>query len=210
MNMNLIHKVFLLGGLVGAVLLFSCSDVDSDSYCPEWYGFSYKTGSYPNYVEGKKTGIPSLNRGDSIHLTACQQKRGHLINGTDYEWILCYDTLDTNNNDDPSDDVQVHVQKVYRQHTNYDGYEAGYVNGKTVGSADPLCHMLLPENALTTEYGKPDTIKFKAYYNYSGQGISIDTGSLEENTSSYYNGRIIPQSSAGYGGAVGYFYLYVQ
>ena len=180
----------------------SCSEVDSDSYCPEWYGFSYKTGSYPNYTEGRTSGIPSLNRGDSLHLTACQQKRGHLINGTDYVWTLCYDTLDTNNNDDPSDDVPVHVQKFYRQHTNYDGYANG--------ADDPVSHFFLPSNTVRTTAGRPDTIKFVAYYTYSGQGISIDTGSLEENTSSYYNGRIVPQSSAGYGGATGYFYFYVQ
>lgn len=208
MNKYMIPKAFLLGGLLSAVLLFSCSDVDSDSYCPTWKGFTYSIGSYPNYVKGNGGSNITLHPGDSIHLTAHQDQHGHLINSTDYKWIICYDTLDTNNNDDPSDDVQVHVQKVYHQHTNYDGYEAGYVNGKTVGSADPICHMLLPENALPTEYGKRDTIKFVAQYIYSGQGVIVENGNIVDNTS--YNGRITPQSGQTGGGAAGYFYFHVQ
>lgn len=179
--------------------LFSCSEIDTESYCPTWLGFTYKTGNFPNYVQGNSRNV-FLNPGDSIHITACQKERGHLINGTYYTWTLCYDTLDT-------DDKPVHATKVFNQHTNYDGY--------VDGANDPVCHMLLPSNAIPTAnkslYGlrnDPDTIKFVARYNYSGQGITIDNGNIVNNTS--YSGRITPQSGATGGGATGYFYFRVN
>jgi len=82
------------------LFLSSCSENDYSSFCPTWLGFTYKTGSYPNYVQGKSGGIASVNAGDSLHITACQKERGRLINGTDYSWTVCYDTLDTKMNDD--------------------------------------------------------------------------------------------------------------
>lgn len=193
--MNLTHKLlFLL--MVGC--LFSCSDDDHTSFPPTWLGFTYTTGSYPNYVKGNPRNV-ILSAGDSIHLTAHQDKRGQLINGTDYNWILCYDTLDTKKNDNPDDDVIVHVQKVYRYHTNYDGY--------TNGADDPTGHLLIPANALPT-VTQPDTIKFVAYYNYSAQGVTVETGSIADNTS--YAGRITPQSGPAGGGASGYFYFNIE
>ena len=107
---NIIKKiVFLpLKGMGGALALlfvcFACSKNDYSSYCPTWYGFSYKTGSYPNYVQGRPGSNIYLNAGDSVHITACQKERGHLINGTFYTWTLCIDTLDTKNTEDPDDD----------------------------------------------------------------------------------------------------------
>lgn len=182
-----------------SVVLISCSETDTESYCPTWFGFTYTTGSFSNYAQGSSGKVVSLFRGDSIHLTACQDQRGHLINATDYSWTICYDTLDTKNNDDPNDDVVVHVQKSYYKHTNYDGYADG--------SEDPVGHLLLPANAITTNV-KPDTIKFVARYVYSGQGIIVETGNIVENTS--YNGRITPQSGPTGGGAAGYFYFHVN
>ena len=162
------------------------------SYCPTWYGFTYYTGNYPDYVQGTSGNDVYLTSGDSVHVTACQKDRGHLINATDYSWALCYDTLNTAG-------ISVHVTKTYNQHTNYDGY--------VDGDADPVCHMLLPSNALPTESGKPDTIKFVARYSYSGQGGIIDNGNIVDNTS--YNGRITPQSGPFGGGAVGNFFFNV-
>ena len=118
------------------LFLSSCSENDYSSFCPTWLGFTYKTGSYPNYVQGKSGGIASVNAGDSLHITACQKERGRLINGTDYSWTVCYDTLDTKMNDDPSDDEIVHVQVSKYQHTNYDGYANG--------ADDPVGHLLIP------------------------------------------------------------------
>lgn len=179
-------------------LCLSCSEVDSDSYPPTWLGFTYTTGSFSNYAQGG-TGNVTLYLGDSIHLTACQNERGHLINATDYTWTVCYDTLDTKGNNNPDDDVIVHVQKEYNQHTNYDGY--------TNGADDPVGHLLIPANALPTNTGR-DTIKFVARYAFSGGGIIYDNGNIVDNTS--YNGRITSQSGPTGGGAVGYFYFYVS
>lgn len=180
------------------LLFVSCSETDSDSYPPTWLGFTYTTGSFSNYVQGG-TGNVTLFLGDSIHLTACQNEHGRLINSTDYTWTVCYDTLDTKGNDDPNDDVIVHVQKEYNQHTNYDGY--------TNGADDPVGHLLIPANALPTTTGR-DTIKFVARYVFSGGGIIYDNGNIVDNTS--YNGRITSQSGPTGGGAVGYFYFYVS
>lgn len=196
-SVGTVLKASLLGCLVGAIF-FSCSKNDYNSYCPTWRGFTYYTGSYPNYVQGK-AGTVKLNAGDSIHVTAVQDQHGHLINGTYYSWVICYDTLDNNRTDDPNDDVVVHVRKTYSQHTNYDGY--------VDGADDPTCHMLLPSNALSTTT-KPDTIMFVARYMYSGQGVTIETGNIVENTS--YHGRITPQSGPTAGGASGNFYFYVN
>lgn len=185
--------------LFSLLFLSSCSENDYSSFCPTWLGFTYKTGSYPNYVQGKSGGIASVNAGDSLHITACQKERGRLINGTDYSWTVCYDTLDTKMNDDPSDDEIVHVQVSKYQHTNYDGYANG--------ADDPVGHLLIPANAVKTSF-KPDTVKFNAYYTYSGQGVMVETGNIVDNLS--YNGRIVPQSSVAYGGAQGVFFFYVK
>ena len=183
------------------LVLFSCSKKDYNSYCPTWLGFTYNVGSYPdyNYVQGNPRNV-YLNPRDSIRITACQKERGHLINGTYYTWTLCVDTLDTKNNDDPTDDVLVHANIVYNQHTNYDGYADG--------ANDPVCRIYLPASVRPNKLGKPDTIMFVARYMYSGQGVTVETGNIINNTS--YNGRITPQSGPTSGGAAGNFYFYVN
>lgn len=185
--------------MIALLFLFACGKNDYTSYCPTWNGFTYTIGCYPNYTQGNPRNI-ILHPGDSLHLTAHQKDLGHLINATYYSWTICYDTLDADGN-------KQHATKVYNQHTNYDGYVSGYSHGYTIGAADPLCHMLLPENMEPTDYGKLDTIKFVARYSYSGQGVTIDNGSIVDNTS--YSGRITPQSGPTGGGAAGYFYFSV-
>lgn len=191
--MDKIRIQSLVAGLALAAAIISCSKTDTESYCPTWKGFTYATGSYPNYVQGTARTNIFFHPGDSIHLTACQNQRGKLINGTYYTWTICYDTLDTDGN-------KQRATKSYNQHTNYDGY--------VDGADDPVCHMLLPANALPTDYGKYDTIKFVARYIYSGQGVTIENGNIVDNTS--YSGRITPQSGPTGGGAVGYFYFGVN
>lgn len=184
-----------------SVVFSSCTKNDYSSYCPTWKGFTYKTGNYPYYVDGSVGNNIFLNAGDSIHITAHQDQKGRLINATYYTWTLCYDTLDTNGE-------RVHATKSFDQHTNYDGYDAGYDSkGNAVGSADPVCHLLLPENTLSTA-SERYCIKFVARYAYSGQGVTIETGSIVNNSS--YNGRITPQSGATGGGASGVFYFYAN
>lgn len=186
-------KIQKLLALACCLLTVGCTKNDYSSYCPTWLGFTYKTGNYPNYVQGNPRKV-ILHSGDSIHITAHQDKRGHLINATYYTWTICYDTIDIESGE------RVHAKKSYDRHTNYDGYADG--------ADDPVCHLLLPANALPTEYGKPDTIKFVARYSYSGQGITIETGNIVTNTS--YNGRITPQSGPTGGGAAGNFYFDVE
>ena len=189
MNKFKIQKAVVCGLL--SVIVFACSKHDYTSYCPTWKGFTYKTGSYPNYVQGNPKSVVLLP-GDSIHLTAHQDQKGHLINATYYTWTICYDTLDANGE-------RSHANKTYSKRTNYDGY--------LDGSDDPVCHMKLPANALPTEPLKPDTIRFVARYDYSAQGVIVENGNISENTS--YNGRITPQSGPTGGGAAGNFYFTV-
>ena len=185
MNRKYIFLCFFL------VAFCSCEKNDYTSYCPTWKGFTYTIGARPNDVAGDPRSV-LLHPGDSIHLTAHQDQKGHLINATYYTWTICYDTLDVNGE-------RSHARKSYDQHTNYDGYKDG--------SDDPVGHLLLPANALPTESGKKDTIKFVARYSYSGQGVIVENGNIVENTS--YNGRITPQSGPTGGGAAGNFYFYV-
>lgn len=185
------RKLLFFSSLI-LLLLLSCSKKDYDSYCPTWLGFTYSIGDYPNYVQGNPRDI-QFTPGDSIHITAHQKERGHLINGTFYTWTLCVDTLDANGD-------RVHANIPYNQHTNYDGYADG--------ADDPVCHMLLPENAIANANGKPDTIRFVARYIYSGQGVIVETGNIINNTS--YSGRITPQSGPTSGGAAGNLYFYVK
>ena len=67
MNKFKIQKAVVCGLL--SVIVFACSKHDYTSYCPTWKGFTYKTGSYPNYVQGNPKSVVLLP-GDSIHLTA--------------------------------------------------------------------------------------------------------------------------------------------
>lgn len=175
------------------VACFSCTKNDYSSYCPTWKGFTYTTGSYPNYIKGALGNHIFLNAGDSIHITAHQDQKGRLINATYYTWTLSYDTLDTNGQ-------RVHATKSIDQRTNYDGYANG--------SDDPVCHFLLSENTLSTTGTDRYSIKFVARYSYSGQGVTIEAGNIVDNTS--YNGRITPQSGATGGGAAGVFYFYAD
>ena len=187
MNKFKIQKALVCGLL--SVIALACSKHDYTSYCPTWMGFTYTIGARPNDVAGNPRNVV-LHPGDSIHLTAHQDKKGHLINATYYTWTICYDTLN-------ADGERVHAKKTYDKRTNYDGYADG--------SNDPVGHLLLPANALPTESGKQDTIMFVARYIYSGQGVIVENGNISENTS--YNGRITPQSGATGGGAAGYFYF---
>lgn len=182
----------ILVAALAVMLLLSCSKTDNTSYCPTWLGFTYTTGNYPNYTNGSPSRI-IFHPGDSIHLTAHQKERGRQINLTYYTWTVCYDTLDNDNR-------RRHAILQYRQTTVYDGY--------TNGADDPVAHIRLPENALPTESGKPDTIQFVARYFYSGQGVIVENGSIINNNE--YAGRITTQSGPTAGGASGNVYFHVE
>lgn len=181
------------------IAFISCSKSDHTSYCPTWLGFTYKTGNYPNYVTGNPRNMV-LNPDDSVHVTAHQKERGHLINATYYTWTISYDTLDTKNNDNPDDDVRVRVDSVYNTRTNYDGY--------IDGADDPVGHLHLHKNVLPPKDGERYYIRFVARYDYSGQGVTIETGNVVDNSS--YGGHITPSSGEIGGGAAGYLYFTVS
>lgn len=177
--------------LLALLVICACDETDHDSYCPTWKGFTYTTGSYPNYQTGNPRNVV-LNPGDSIHITAHQDKRGHLINSTDYSWTINFDTLDTEGNRQPA-------SLSYDFHTNYDGYADG--------ADDPVGHLFLPANALPTEASKTYSILFVARYIYSGQGVIVENGNIVDNSS--YGGRITIQSGATGGGASGSLFFTV-
>ncbi len=180
-------------------ILYSCSKNDYSSYCPTWLGFTYKTGKFPNYVNGNPRNVV-LNPDDSIHITAHQKERGHLINRTEYTWTISYDTLDTKGTEDPEDDERVRVDSVYNTRTNYDGY--------IDGADDPVGHLHLHRNVLPPEPGKYYSIRFVARFDYSGQGVTIENGNVVDNSS--YGGHITPSSGETGGGAAGYLYFTVS
>ncbi len=179
------HHIKLAMAIV-AIFTASCSEKDYSSYCPTWKGFVVTKGNYPDYVK-LSTSTFVVSPGDSLHITACQDKRGQRINSTNYTWSIMFDTLDTSGR-------RVHVRKDVTIHTNYDGY----VNG----DADPVWHGRIPANALPTAEGKRDTVQFSAEYKYSGQGVIVETGGIVSNSSTYA-GRITPQSGPMSGGANG-------
>lgn len=181
------------------VAFAACTKNDYTSYCPTWKGFTYKTGNYPNYIAGNPRKAV-LQPGDSVHITAHQLERGHLINATHYTWTICYDTLDTRSTDDPSDDRRVRVESTYNFRTNYDGY----VNG----ADDPVGHLYLHRKALPSNSVERYSIKFNARYAYSGQGVTVESGNVVENGA--YGGSISPQSGPTGGGAYGTLYFTVE
>jgi len=201
--MNRKHILFYLLILVS----FSCAEKDYSAFPPTWYGFTYKVCSppdyvyvsYPSYIQGNPI---ALSPGDSIHITAHQEQRGRYIYAADYNWTICFDTIDAESGEKKhvKENYPKPNQASYPRHTNY-----AYVNA----SDDPVCALWLPENALHTEEGKPDTIKFTAVYHYStGYGKIYETGNIGVNTS--VNGRIVPQSNSIDGGATGYIYFTVS
>ena len=190
------RKYFFLCLLL--VTLFSCEKNDTTSYCPTWLGFSYTTGIFPNYLSGNPRNVV-LSPDDSIHVTAHQKERGHLINRTEYTWTIHYDMLDTKGTEDPDDDVRVQVDSVYNKRTNYDGY--------VDGADDPVGHLHLNKNVLPPKDGERYYIRFVARYDYSGQGVTIETGNIVDNSS--YGSYITPSSGAIGGGASGYLYFTV-
>ena len=175
------------------LLMASCSSTDTTSYCPTWKGFTIKKGTTADNLTTISPRNISLSAGDYIQITACQDQKGHLINATTYEWIICCDTLDDNGN-------AHHVQLYTTKRTNYDGY--------TDGADDPVFTKQIHARIKSTETGEQDTIKFVAKYSYSGQGVQVENGGIVSNTS--YGGRITPQSGSMSGGASGYLYFTVE
>ena len=57
-----------------AIVFVACGDDEKGSYPPTYQGFRYE---------------PSVAyAGDSVFITAVQQRKGHLLNATDYTWSM--------------------------------------------------------------------------------------------------------------------------
>lgn len=112
-------------------------DMENYSYPPTWLGFSL---------------IPSSpHAGDSLMVTALQDKKGHLINATMYTWTLSCTLYK------PDGSFEKYRQ-TETDKTDYDG----------LSNADPEHKFLVPVAAS----GKA-TISFRAIYNYKAKGAEV-------------------------------------
>lgn len=158
------------------VSLTSCQKNDYTSYLPSWKGFQFTcNGQEVNY----RTGIFA---GDKITITALQDQKGRLINGTTYNWSVTAPVL-------LEDGYTYKDSLIYTvsNHTNYDGIDNG----------DPSIEFVIPKNALGNA-----NVKFSATYSLSGNGIQVSDGS-NYGSSSSITGSIISSSSSIYGQAYG-------
>lgn len=153
---------------MGLLLAFTaCEENNYDSYPPTWKGF---------------TVTPSIVKvGEGFQVTAVQKEKGHLLNATDYQWLLV--VYKANNERDT-------VSK-YSQHTNYDG----------ISNADPVATLRIPADALPSNPNVKYRVHFQATYNYSGRGITIASGDNYDSQS--YSGSIHTTSGALSGKAEG-------
>ena len=150
------------------VSLSSCKKNDYSSYPPTWKGFKFTNN---NQDVNPRTGIFA---GDKITVIAMQDQKGHLINGTTYNWtaIIPVEQEDGSWKNDT-------IKKSF--HTNYDGCVDG--------------------NLVPTKARGESTIKFSATYAFSGGGIQVSDGSNYESGNA--SGYIYSNSSAAYGSANG-------
>jgi len=157
------------------VSLSSCEKKDYSSYPPTWKGFLFtNNGQEVN----PRTGIFG---GDEITVIAQQEKKGHLINGTTYNWTVIM-PVEQEDGSWKNDTIKKST------HTNYDGY--------LDGSNDPSLTFLVPSKAAGLS-----TVTFSATYAFSGEGIQVeDGGNYESGTASGY---INSTSGAAYGKANG-------
>lgn len=160
-------KLFLTAAIsVALAALTACSDEDKNSYPPTWKGFSLS----PSKPQA----------GDSLTVTALQDRKGHFINATQYQWTLTCSLL----NEDGSNEEYTLTEQ---DRTNYDG----------LSNADPVHSFLIPARAV----GRA-TVSFKATYNYSAQGIEVNYGG-DYSRPVGVQGSILSQSGQMSGGASG-------
>lgn len=155
--------------------LTSCEKNDYTSYLPSWKGFQFTcNGQEVHY----RTGIYA---GDKIKITALQDQKGKLINGTTYNWKVTASVL--------QEDGTTWKDSIYSVsvHTNYDGTDNG----------DPSIEYTVPARAVGNA-----TVEFIATYSLSGNGIQIADGSNYGNSGNI-TGNITSSSSSMYGKANG-------
>ena len=168
------YSLFILATCL-LVSLSSCQKNDYSSYPPTWKGFVFtNNGQEVN----PRTGIFG---GDEITVIAQQEKKGHLINATTYNWTVIM-PVEQEDGSWKNDTIKK------SNHTNYNGY--------TDGSNDPSLTFRVPSKA-----AGQSTVIFSATYAFSGAGIQVEDGSdYESGTASGY---ISSSSGAAYGKANG-------
>lgn len=154
------------------VLAFAaCNDDEKGSYPPTYQGFRYQPAV--------------VHAGDSVVITAVQQKKGHYLNATNYTWSMTI--LVNNNGEAKSEELNA------KKHTNYGG----------IDSSDPEWRIMLPPNTIPGTY----TCKFAAEWSNSADGVG---GIFNGGTSEGCTGTIESQSYVLYSKASGSFRLQVQ
>ena len=168
-------KIFSFLPLVLFVSVLCSCGSDDPAYPPTWKEESFKLQPDRSHIYA----------GDTVRATACQDMKGHLINGTIYTWTLTLDTLNA--------DESASAQYVYQKsvHTNYDGTNDG----------NPSYTFRIPVNAVPN--GRA-TISFAAQYSYSADGIEVIINQPG------LGGTIHSQSATLYGKANGSVSFYVK
>ncbi len=143
-------------------------------------GCDEKEGCYPPTYKGFRIEPTTVFQGDSITITAVQQKKGNYLNATDYTWSI---NVKVNKNGTDED-----LALTYKRHTNYGGTD----------NSDPVWGARLPENIVPGAY----TCSFQARFSNSADGIG---GSFASEGGDGYTGSITSYSYTLYSEAKGSF-----
>ena len=153
------------------VFIASCNDDEDSCFPPTYQGFRYEPANvYP---------------GDSVFVTAVQQKKGHYLNSTTYDWSMTVQV--------DSEGVAVPQTLYYSRHTNYGGLD----------SSDPQWRLSLPSNTIPGTYA----CQFSARWSNSADGIG---GVYNGGTGEGCHGSINSYSYTLYSQASGSFRLTVR
>lgn len=180
-------KFFILFAALAAVVMTSCDNNEGkyDSYPPTWKGFQFVR-------DGMVVSKDALHAGDVVTIIALQDKLGHLINSTYYNWTLSVPVFEEDGVTVAAENAVIEAKP---DHRNYDGDP----NGKD----NPTWKFEIPLNACCGyQTGRHASITFVAKYNYSGNGVQAENEPGSHGNSSL-SGNIVPQSGSVAGGARG-------
>ena len=142
-------------------------------------------GCFPPVYEGFRHQPSIVYAGDSVFITAVQQRKGHYLNATDYRWSM---TVQIDDNGEAKDSTLA-----FSVHTNYGGLD----------SSNPEWRTKLPDNTITGSY----PCSFSARWSNSADGIG---GNFSGGTAEGCTGSIISYSYTLYSEARGSFRLSVR
>lgn len=150
----------------------ACEEEEKGSYPPVYFGFTYS----PTPVKP----------GDSVTISAVQDRKGHYLNACDYTLHVPLGLIDESG-------TRKDTTIVSNYHTNYDGTDNG----------NPTFKILIPANtSSTTSY-----VTFTARWNNSADGIG---GDYSNNETTEYLGSIISTSYTAFSNATGHFSLPIK